>query len=150
MTPSIVSPVVTNRQSAITSLRARATIIVLRVPIRLSTVRVRIPHCERALLLKHQKSATRVGSCRGGPGRCRLWLALVPVAARRSHPANPSGRRSALPLFSHALAVTAPHGPAYQRFRHQHRRFGPAAEPWRGARSQAAAPIVSDELPRSP
>src|SRR5437588_10489140 len=96
------------------------------------------------------ESATRVGSCRGGPGRCRLWLALVPVAARRSHPANPSGRRSALPLFGHALAVTAPHGPAYQRFRHQHRRFGPAAEPWRGARSQAAAPIVSDELPRFP
>jgi L-fuconolactonase len=32
---------------------------------------------------------------------------------------------------------------------HQHRRFGPSAEPWRGARSQAAAPIVSDELPRS-
>jgi len=32
MTPSKVSPVVTKRQSAIISLRAKATIIVLRVP----------------------------------------------------------------------------------------------------------------------
>jgi hypothetical protein len=39
MTPSNVSPVVTKRQSAISSLRARATITVLRVPIRLSAVR---------------------------------------------------------------------------------------------------------------
>ena len=39
MTPSNVSPVVTKRQSAMTSLRARATIMVLRVPIRLSAVR---------------------------------------------------------------------------------------------------------------
>ena len=41
MTPSSVSPVVTKRQSAMTSLRASATIIVLRVPIRLSAVRAR-------------------------------------------------------------------------------------------------------------
>jgi len=41
MTPSNVSPVVTKRQSAIRSLRARATIIVLRVPTRLSAVRAR-------------------------------------------------------------------------------------------------------------
>jgi hypothetical protein len=41
MTPSNVSPVVTKRQSAIRSLRARATIIVLRVPARLSVVRAR-------------------------------------------------------------------------------------------------------------
>jgi hypothetical protein len=40
-TPSSVSPVVTKRQSAMTSLRASATIIVLRVPIRLSVVRAR-------------------------------------------------------------------------------------------------------------
>src|SRR6266853_362577 len=39
MTPSNVSPVVTKRQSAISSLRAMATIIVLRVPTRLSAVR---------------------------------------------------------------------------------------------------------------
>ena len=41
MTPSNVSPVVTKRQSAMTSLRASATIMVLRVPIRLSAVRAR-------------------------------------------------------------------------------------------------------------
>ena len=41
MTPSDVSPVVTKRQSAISSLRARATIMVLRVPLRLSAVRAR-------------------------------------------------------------------------------------------------------------
>src|SRR5437763_12632677 len=40
-TPSSVSPVVTKRQSAMSSLRARATIIVLRVPTRLSAVRAR-------------------------------------------------------------------------------------------------------------
>src|SRR5580692_3909368 len=40
-TPSSGSPVVTKRQSAMTSLRASATIIVLRVPIRLSAVRTR-------------------------------------------------------------------------------------------------------------
>jgi hypothetical protein len=41
MTPSNISPVVTKRQSAMSSLRARATIITLRVPARLSAVRAR-------------------------------------------------------------------------------------------------------------
>ena len=40
-TPSNGSPVVTKRQSAMISLRASATIMVLRVPIRLSAVRAR-------------------------------------------------------------------------------------------------------------
>jgi hypothetical protein len=40
-TPSNGSPVATKRQSAMISLRASATIIVLRVPIRLSAVRAR-------------------------------------------------------------------------------------------------------------
>src|SRR5438094_6284333 len=40
-TPSSGSPVVTKRQSAMISLRASATIMVLRVPQRLSTVRAR-------------------------------------------------------------------------------------------------------------
>src|SRR5438874_3735809 len=40
-TPSSGSPVLTKRQSAMTSLRASATIMVLRVPLRLSTVRAR-------------------------------------------------------------------------------------------------------------
>ena len=48
MTPSNVSPVVTKRQSAMSSLRANATIIVLRVPRRLSAVRARY-HCASAL-----------------------------------------------------------------------------------------------------
>jgi hypothetical protein len=38
-TPSSISPVVTKRQSAMSSLRASATIIVLRVPARRSAVR---------------------------------------------------------------------------------------------------------------
>src|SRR5712672_2802767 len=40
-TPSSGSPVVTKRQSAMISLRASATIMILRVPIRLSAVRAR-------------------------------------------------------------------------------------------------------------
>jgi hypothetical protein len=40
-TPSSNSPVVTKRQSAMISLRASATIMVLRVPVRLSAVRAR-------------------------------------------------------------------------------------------------------------
>jgi len=40
-TPSSGSPVVTKRQSAMTSLRASATIMILHVPIRLSAVRAR-------------------------------------------------------------------------------------------------------------
>ncbi len=47
-TPSRGSPVVTKRQSAMISLRASATIMVLRVPIRLSAVRARY-HNARAL-----------------------------------------------------------------------------------------------------
>src|SRR5207249_276573 len=75
--------------------------------------------------------------------------ALVRAAARHSHPARLLSRRSVPLLCGHASAVTAPHEPAYQPSRHQHRRCGPAAEPWRGARSHAPAQIVSDERPRS-
>src|SRR6516162_6655757 len=123
------------------SLRASATIMVLRVPIRLSAVRARS-------LSETSESARRVGSYRGGPLRFRLGRALVRADARRSRPASRLGRRSVPQLCGHAWAVTAPHEPAYQPFRHQYRRCGPAAEPWREARSHAAALIVSDELPR--
>ena len=41
--PCAVSPVVTKRHSAISSLRARATIMGLRVPPRASAVRARYP-----------------------------------------------------------------------------------------------------------
>jgi hypothetical protein len=47
-TPSSGSPVVTKRQSAMISLRASPTIIVLRVPLRLSAVRARY-QCASAL-----------------------------------------------------------------------------------------------------
>ena len=92
----------------------------------------------------------------------QAWRALVRAGARRSHPASllsrppgpafgrPEDRLRAPRLCRHALVVTAPHGPADQPSRHQHQRFGRAAEPWRGARSQAAALIVFGELPRSP
>src|SRR6516225_4418165 len=147
-TPSNGSPVVTKRQSAMISLRASATIIVLRVPLRLSAVRARYHNAARSPS-ETSESARRVGSCRGGPGRCRLWPALVRAVARRSRPASLLNRRSAPRLCGHAWAVIAPHEPAYQLSRPQYRRFGPIAEPWRGSQSQAAALIGSDELPRS-
>jgi hypothetical protein len=50
-----------------TSLRASATIIVLRVPIRLSAVRA-IPQCQRALLLKHQKAPGELDHAAADPG----------------------------------------------------------------------------------
>ena len=61
MTPSNVSPVVTKRQSAISSLRARAVlakagIMVLRVPRRLSGSADLVPLRQCALLLKPQKA----------------------------------------------------------------------------------------------
>jgi hypothetical protein len=46
-----------------------------------------------------------------------------------ARPASLLSRRSAPLLCGHALAVTAPHGPAYQPSRHPHRRCGPAGEP---------------------
>src|SRR2546430_8807674 len=91
------------------------------------------------------ESARRVGSWRGGPGRCRLARALVRAVARRSHPASLLDRRSVPLLFGHALAVTAAHGPADQPSRRQHRRCGPAVEPSRGGRSRAVALIVRSE-----
>ena len=108
MTPSKVSPVVTKRQSAMTSLRTSATIMVLRVPLRCrrcgrdTTMPARSPS-------ETSESARRVGSCCGGPGRCRLWRAFVRAGARRSHPASLLNRRSAPLLFGHALAARAPH-----------------------------------------
>jgi hypothetical protein len=59
MTPSSVSPVVTKCQSAMSSLRARATIIVLRVLARLSAVRARY---HRASVLSFSKSRKRQAS----------------------------------------------------------------------------------------
>src|SRR6201993_3120877 len=67
-TPSSGSPVVTKRQSAMINLRASATIIVLRVPIRLSAVWAAIPQCQRALLLKHQKAPGELDHAAADPG----------------------------------------------------------------------------------
>jgi hypothetical protein len=61
MTPSNVSPVVTKRQSAMSSLRANATIIVLRQPLdRKSPIQVR---CEPFWGRSHRR-----GSAPGTPG----------------------------------------------------------------------------------
>ena len=88
MTPSSVSPVVTKRQSAIISLRAKATIIVLRVPRRLSAVRA-VPQCQCAVLLKQQKSPGELDHAAADPGvagpcsrQGQVWRALVPAAWR--------------------------------------------------------------------
>src|SRR5204863_2525845 len=54
-TPSSVSPVVTKRQSAMISLRASATIMVLRANAAIGGAGA-IPQCERTFLLKHQKA----------------------------------------------------------------------------------------------
>ena len=50
MTPSGISPVVATRQSAMSSFRASATIIVLRVPLRPSAARPRQAACEAVQL----------------------------------------------------------------------------------------------------
>src|SRR6202022_2135066 len=77
MTPSTVSPVVTKRQSAMSSLRANATIIVLRVPGRLSAVRARY-HCASALVLKPQKAPGELDHAAADPGIAGSGEALFP------------------------------------------------------------------------
>ena len=80
MTPSDVSPVVTKRQSAISSLRARATIMVLRVPLRLSAVRARY---HRASALPNTgRFCQRVGSVKGRLVTARTAHAAVDRQSR--------------------------------------------------------------------
>src|SRR5437764_3416524 len=67
-TPSSCSPAVTKRQSAMINLRASATTIVLRVPLRLSAVRARYHNAQRALLLKHQKAPGELDHPAADPG----------------------------------------------------------------------------------
>jgi hypothetical protein len=83
-TPSSGSPVVTKRQSAMISLRASATIIVLRMPIRLSVVRARY-HNASALTFDSEAMGSRRF---GEPVReylqavgCRAALAAVTANA---------------------------------------------------------------------
>jgi hypothetical protein len=74
----------------------------------------------------------------------RRWRPLYQQCQCALRPASHSGRRSAPPLFGHALAARAPHGRAYLPFQYRRRQPQPAAEPWHVARSQSPAPIVSD------
>src|SRR5215203_1246451 len=81
-TPSGASPVVTKRHKAIKSFRARATIMVLRVPPRASAVRARY-HCARAL--SFWNSRKRQASCTM-PRRTRALPALARPFSRRLAP----------------------------------------------------------------
>src|SRR6201984_1054815 len=74
-TPSNGSPVVTKRQSAMISLRASATIMVLRVPLRLSAVRARY-HNVSALSFWNIRKRPASWIMPRRPGRCRPWRAL--------------------------------------------------------------------------
>jgi hypothetical protein len=88
MTPSKVSPVVTNRQSAMTSLRASATIMVLRVPLRLSAVRARYHNASALSSLKHQKAPGELNNAAADPGvagsRKPLFAPLRAALIRRA------------------------------------------------------------------
>ena len=79
MTPSNVSPVVTKRQSAMSSLRARATIIVLRVRTVIGSAGL-VPQCRCAVLLKQQKTPGKLDHAAADTRRFPLWRALVPAA----------------------------------------------------------------------
>src|SRR5262249_59088314 len=66
-TPCGISPVVTIRYSATSSLRANATIIVLRVPLRLSCVRAWY-HCgQSAVLLEHEEPPRQLNHAAAHP-----------------------------------------------------------------------------------
>ena len=73
-TPSGTSPVVTKRHSAMSSLRASATIMVLRfLP---AATLCSVPLRQGTVLSGRPGSARRAGSCRGAPARCPPWRAL--------------------------------------------------------------------------
>ena len=93
MTPSNVSPVVTNRQSAMSSLRASATIIVLRVPARLSAVRAWYHRASALSLLKPQKAPGELDHATADPG------VAGPLFSPGAGLASPCSRRFA-PLSS--------------------------------------------------
>src|SRR5437762_13283423 len=68
MTPSNVSPVVTKRQSAMISLRASASDHGLARASTAISGAGAIPHCQRALLLKHQKAPGELDHAAADPG----------------------------------------------------------------------------------
>src|SRR2546430_428486 len=79
--PSVISPVVTSRHRAMSSLRASATIMVLRVVRRPSAVGPREPPAGPASLWENQKSPARWVSPRGGPAAPGRGHALSPPRA---------------------------------------------------------------------
>src|SRR4029077_4733924 len=76
-----------------------------------------IPQCQCALLLKHQKAPSELDHAATDPGVAGSGEPLF--APARSRPASLLTRRIAPRLCGHALAVTAPHEPAYQLSRPQ-------------------------------
>ena len=108
-TPSSVSPVVTKRQSAMSSLRASATIIVLRVPARLIGSAGLVPSRQCALLLKPQKAPGELDHAAADPGVAGSGEPLFPplgaALVRRARQAGVARHSSAV---TH-VAATAPH-----------------------------------------
>jgi hypothetical protein len=80
--PTGASPVVTNRQSVMSSFRASATIMVLRMPPRAPRFA-----SDTTRPTRYSSDATggprRVGSSRGARARCLPWQVLAPVASAR-------------------------------------------------------------------
>src|SRR6266481_2561726 len=141
-TPSGTSPVVTRRHSAISSLRASATIIVvLRAPLGPS-VRVRY-HCASALSFWNirKRHANWIS-----PRRTRALPALAKPFSRRFKPlssGDPVARRSAPPLFDLEASATRSPAPACPPSQCRYR------SPWRAAApSHAALYPVPDRAAR--
>jgi hypothetical protein len=91
MTPSGTTPSRTSRHRAIRSLRAKATIMVLRVP-RAFSVRAR-NHCAKALsLLEHEKSPRQLDHAPPNPripgSRQPFLAALLPALVGRASEAR--------------------------------------------------------------
>ncbi len=113
MTPCGISPVVTRRQSAINSLRASATIIVLRVAPRASAVRARY-HWAKALSFWNIRK--RQANC-SMPRRTRALPARANPFSRRREPLSSGVPVSPPPAF--AGAGSPRHRPAVAQISRQ-------------------------------
>jgi hypothetical protein len=91
VTPSIGSPMVPNRQSAMSNLRARATIIVLRGATAIGRA-VLVPLGQCAVLLKPQKAPGELDHPTADPGIAGFGKSLFPPlgAASSSAPVRPA------------------------------------------------------------
>ena len=96
-TPSGVSPVVTKRHSAISSLRANATIMVLRVPPRASAVPSPVPDRQTAGLLEPEETPGELDHAAAHARVARLGEPLLPppgaALLRRARQAGVAGHR---------------------------------------------------------